>query len=83
MKLKTKIEDVLPTLLLGVCSLTGGIVMIAKDLVAIGIDRTLQKTGFGGYLPILIGIVFLIVTYYSLSPFSKVREFFEKRRKKK
>jgi hypothetical protein len=83
MKFKTKIEDVLPTLLLGVFSLIWGIVMIAKDLVAIGINRTLQKTGFGGCLPILIGIVFLIVTYYSLSPYSRIREFFEKRRKKK
>lgn len=56
----------------------GGIFMIVKNLVAFGVNsRTLSPSGFGGHLLILIGCIFLVVAYYSLSPFSKVRRFFE------
>ena len=53
--------------------LTGG-VMLVKNLSVYGINRrTLMVSGYGGHLIILIGIIFLIVSYHSLSPFSKVR----------
>ncbi|RIJ42476.1 hypothetical protein D1627_00990 [Pontibacter oryzae] len=55
-----------------------GIKMIVYKLVAIGVNsRTLSPSGFGGELLILIGLIFLVVAYYSLSPFSKIRQFFE------
>lgn len=63
-----------------------GLVMIVKDLAAIGINsRSKSLSGFDGYLLIFIGCIFLIVGYYGLSPYSKVRQFIEGgyRRKKK
>ena len=84
MKHKTKVSGVLATLILGFGFLICGVVMIAKDLVAVGINiRTMQESGFGGYLLLLIGIVFLIVTYFSLSPFGRIRKFFEDDSKKR
>lgn len=66
------------TLILSLLFIAMGVTMIAKNLVAVGINsRTLQPSGFGGALLILIGIIFLIVSYFSLSPFSKIRQFFE------
>lgn len=64
--------------------LTGG-VMLVNNLSVYGINRrTLMVSGYGGHLIILIGIISLIVTYYSLSPFSKIRNvdfnFFKKKR---
>ncbi|MBS9525931.1 hypothetical protein KI659_18060 [Litoribacter alkaliphilus] len=51
-----------------------GVVMVVRNLVAVGINsRTLQSSGFGGHYLILIGLVFLGVAYYSLSPFSRWR----------
>ncbi len=48
--------------------LMGG-VMLVKNLSVYGINRrTLMVSGYGGHLLILIGIISLIVTYYSLSP---------------
>jgi hypothetical protein len=65
--------------------LTGG-VMLVDNLLVYGINRrTLMVSGYGGHLIIMIGIISLIVTYYSLSPFSKIRNvhfnFFKKNRK--
>jgi hypothetical protein len=59
--------------------------MLVNNLSVYGINRrTLMVSGYGGHLIILIGIISLIVTYYSLSPFSKIRNvgfsFFKKRR---
>jgi hypothetical protein len=61
--------------------------MIVKNLSVYGINRkTLMVSGYGGHLIILIGIISLIVTYYSFSPFSKVRNidfnFFDKKRRR-
>lgn len=66
--------------------LMGG-AMIVKGLVAYGVNsRTLKMSGLGGHLFILVGVIFLIVTYYSLSPFSRIRNinfnFFKRKRKK-
>lgn len=84
MKYKTKFADVFPTLLLALLFIVAGVVMIVNNMVAVGINsRTLQRSGFGGYLLIFIGLIFLVITYYSFSPFSKVRNLFEPRKKKK
>lgn len=66
--------------------LMGG-AMVVKGLVAYGVNsRTLKMSGLGGHLFILIGVIFLIVTYYSLSPFSRIRNinfnFFKRKRKR-
>jgi hypothetical protein len=58
--------------------IVAGITMISKNLVAAGVNsRTQSLSGFGGHLLILIGFIFLVVGYYGLSPYSKVRQFFE------
>ena len=64
--------------------LMGG-AMVVKGLVAYGVNsRTLKMSGLGGHL--FIGVIFLIVTYYSLSPFSRIRNinfnFFKRKRKR-
>ena len=57
-----------------------GILMIVLDHVISGKHYlTQQNSTIGGVSIILIGIIILIVGYYSLSPFSKIREFFEGR----
>ena len=66
--------------------LMGG-AMVVKGLVAYGVNsRTLKMSGLGGHLFILIGVIFLIVTYYSLSPFSRIRNInfniFKRKRKR-
>jgi len=45
---------------------------------------TQQNTVFGGPIIIFLGLIALIIGYYSLSPFGRVRKFFENglRRKK-
>ena len=83
MKHKTKFMDVFPTLLFALIFIAAGVVMIVNKLVAVGINsRTLQRSGLGGWLLIFIGLISLVVTYYSFSPFSKVRNLFEHRKKK-
>jgi hypothetical protein len=60
-----------------------GIKMIIKDLHFIGINsRTLQETGFGGYLLLVIGAISIVVGYYALSPYSWLRQLFKKKKKK-
>ncbi len=55
--------------------LMGG-AMIAKGLVAHGVNsRTLMKTGFDGFYLMFFGIIFLLIIYFSLSPFSRIRNF--------
>lgn len=73
--------------LLAIIFILWGIKMIATNLVAVGINsRTLFLSGFGGEYLILIGSIFLVVAYYSLSPLGRIRQFFEgsyKHRKKR
>ncbi len=60
-----------------------GIYLMVSNKYAKGYDHyTQQATGSGGEYFILFGIIFGIVTYFTLSPFSKFRSFFERRRKK-
>jgi hypothetical protein len=65
-------------LVIATCITAYGIWMIVVDRVAVGVSsRTFQPTGFGGHLLIFLGVVFYVIAYYSLSPFSKLREFLE------
>jgi len=82
MKHKTKFMDFFPTLLLAVIFILSGVFMIVNNVVAVGINsRTLQSSAIGGWLLIFIGLIFLVVTYYSFSPFSKIRNLFEPQKK--
>lgn len=82
MKYKTKFMDFFPTLLSSVIFILSGVVMIVNNTVAVGVNsRTLQSSGFGGWLLIFIGLIFLVVTYNSISPFSKIRNLFESQKK--
>jgi len=86
MKSKSKIGDKLAILTLSILFIGGGIVMIAKNLIGVGINsRTLHVSAINGYVLVFIGVIFLLVAYYSLSPFGKIRGFIEKafRRTKK
>lgn len=68
----------LPTLSLAILFVTLGIIMAIKNQVVVGINsRTMQFSAVGGYLLIFVGIIFLAVSYFSLSPFGKIRRFFE------
>lgn len=63
-----------------------GVVMLVNNLSAYGVNRrTLMVSGYGGHLIILISITSFIVAYYSLSPFSKIRNidfnFFNRKKK--
>ena len=52
--------------------------LLFNDLLAVGRNsRTLGFSVFGGHLMILVGLIFLVITYFCLSPFNKIREFFE------
>jgi hypothetical protein len=76
--MKSSKPDLFVFLTLALQCIIGGIIMISKDLVAVGVNsRTLSVSGFGGHLLILGGCIFLVVAYYTLSPFSKIRSYFE------
>ena len=68
------------TVFLGAISFTSyGLWMIINDKVGIGIHRlTQQPTGSGGELFLVIGIIFLVVTYFTLPPFSLIRKFIDR-----
>lgn len=72
-------------LIMSIMFILMGVAMIVKGMVGIGINsRTKMVSGSGGHLLILAGIIFLVVTYHSISPFSKFRnlgKIFTKRRK--
>ena len=77
-KTKGSNSDLFVSLTFALLFIMGGIIMITKDLVAFGLNsRTQMPSGFGGHLLILIGSIFLVVSYYCLSPFGKIRRFFE------
>ncbi|MEM9832382.1 MAG: hypothetical protein AAF944_17250 [Bacteroidota bacterium] len=77
MKSKGNFESILVSLGFSLFFLVVGVKMIVEDKVAFGYNRALQPSGYGGHLLIIAGIIFLVVTYFSLSPFSKFRQFFE------
>lgn len=60
-----------------------GITMLVRDIQVIGYRaRYGQYSVLGGPILILIGAIFWYVTYQTLSPFSRIRQFFEKKRRK-
>lgn len=78
MKPRIKISTVLFQFAIAIVFIGSGIFMLIRNLVIGGVyARTNQITGFGGWFLILFGLVFLVVAYFSLSPFSPIREFFE------
>ena len=55
--------------------------MIPHEIVGVGRDwYTLLPTAAGGHYLILFGIIFLLLSYVTLSPFSNIRAFFEGRK---
>jgi hypothetical protein len=55
-----------------------GIIILAFDIVKAGRHYLTQQDGaIGGTIIIMLSILLFVVCYYSLSPFSKIREFFE------
>ena len=61
-----------------------GIYLIIRNKYTIGIDHLTQKgTATSGHYFLLFGLIFFVVAYFTLSPYSKVRGFFENRRKTK
>lgn len=79
--------NTLALLLSAIASFIIALYLILGNLVATGSNlRGLQPTAKGGEYFIFIGLFFLIATYYSLSPFSRLRQFIEgktRTRKKK
>lgn len=84
MKPKTKLSDVFFQFIVALMLILSGVFLLIKKLVVGGIySRNNQETGFGGWLLILFGVILLVVAYYTLSPFSKIRQFFEGNSKNK
>jgi hypothetical protein len=68
----------------GFLSLVTGIIMLVFDTTKVGQHYlTLHQTAVGGYFVIFVSIVLLLVGYFCLSPFSKIREFIEGTGKKR
>jgi|GEM_PF-3402733 len=65
-------------LITGVLLISTGALMLFFDIVNVGRSLLTQQQGtIGGTIVIFAGLLILIVGYFSLSPFSKIREFFE------
>ena len=54
-----------------------GIYLLINNNAIIGTKRNLELNVVGGPLIIFVGLIFLYVSYHSLSPFGKFRRFFE------
>lgn len=83
MKPRHKVADILLGFIIAAIFLCAGLFMLIRNLVASGVNsRNNQFTGFDGWFLLLFGIIFLAVSYFSLSPFSPMREFFEGNKRK-
>lgn len=61
-----------------------GLLMVINKLSIVGLDYyTKLGNVTSGYFLIIIGIVIVAVGYYSLSPFGKIRKFFEEGKPKR
>src|SRR5688500_12216458 len=68
----------LPTSLLSLLFIGVGLYLLTNNLVIVGTDaRYHQPTANGGEIFLLGGLIFLLVTYFSLSPFSRARQWIE------
>ena len=67
-----------PILLLAVVFISLGIIMIANDLYGVGFREEYNSySAISGHYLVLAGVLFLIITYFCLSPFNKIRMFVE------
>lgn len=67
-----------PILLLAVVFIILGIIMIANDLYGVGFREEYNSySAISGHYLVLAGVLFLIITYFCLSPFNKIRMFVE------
>jgi hypothetical protein len=68
----------LPTLTLSILFIGFGLYLTINNLIIVGTySRTMQPTAKGGGIYIFVGLIFLVVTYFSISPFSRLRQFIE------
>lgn len=76
--MKTDFYSFLLSLSLGIVFILCGTFMILNNLIGYGIrSLTQNQSAISGHLFILIGILFLVVSYFSLSPFGRIRKFIE------
>ena len=80
---KNRNWDITFSLTLTAIFMSWGIYMMFNGKYGVGVDGfTQQYTATGGELFLLVGLIFLLTTYYSLSPYSKIRNFFNSRKRK-
>ena len=61
-----------------------GIYLIVEDKAILSRNQRFQKdTVYGGYFLIILGAIFSLVWFYTISPFSSFRKFFEGGKKQK
>ena len=73
-----RIWTTLAMLLLSLSFIGVGLYLLINNLIIVGTDaRYPQPTANGGGLFLVVGLIFLIVTYFNLSPFSRVRKLIE------
>jgi len=69
--------------IIGCLLILTGIYMLINDVIGVGRHYlTQQPSVLGGWLVIFVGVLILVIGYFSLSPFSKIRNFFKKRTKR-
>src|SRR5688572_12700589 len=74
----------LPTLILSLLFIGVGLYLLMGNLIVVGTDaRYPQATANGGEIFLIVGLIFLIVTYFTLSPFSRLRQLIEGKTKLK
>ncbi|WKV11493.1 hypothetical protein [Marivirga harenae] len=70
--------------IIGSLLLVAGIIMLVFDITKVGNHYlTQQQSAVGGFFVIFVSLIILIIGYFCLSPFSKIREFIEGTGKRK
>ncbi len=69
--------------LMALFGIIGGTVMLIENKAILGRHRDLSLNVVDGWIILFVGLVFLVVAYFSLSPFGQIRQFFENFGKKK
>lgn len=83
-KNKSESKDYPIGLIFGILFIAIGLAWVIKGFYGVGISSwTMKYTATGGELFIFVGLIFLYVSYHSISPYSKYRKFFEGRKKRK